>query len=216
MRTVQLAGRDWQWSSADTTCFNYLNSHWGDLLAAVNEVPLDRRKICVQAGGNFGVWPWLLAGRFERVITFEPDPECFECLLVNTKDLLNVEAYRLGLGAQEGKAKIVYAQKRNRGAQYLQYGSGEVDCVPLDGLGLPGLDFLDLDIEGAEALALQGAKDTIAKYKPIIVVEDWRKNGAPGHHVRNGISDISGAEWLERNGYRLHTQISQDKVYLPA
>jgi FkbM family methyltransferase len=213
MRIVELAGRQWQWTDKDRACQKYLSKHWPDALTAVSFVPGDRRGICVQAGGNFGVWPWLFSRQFERVLTFEPEPNCFACLKENLKDTPNVEPYQLGLADRPtiGKFKMVDG---NHGAQYLEFDKGGVMCTALDKFELPGLDLLDLDIEGAEALALEGAKETIAKYKPTIAVEDWVKNGAPGHHARNYSGIISGAQWLLEHGYAQVARIAQDKVFV--
>ena len=43
--------------------------------------------------------------------------------------------------------------------------------LTVDSLNLPSLGFLKLDLEGGEYLALQGARETIEKYRPVIFVE---------------------------------------------
>jgi FkbM family methyltransferase len=47
----------------------------------------------------------------------------------------------------------------------------EVSAVTIDSLNLDQCDFIKLDLEGAEPLALQGAKETIKKFHPIILFE---------------------------------------------
>jgi hypothetical protein len=47
----------------------------------------------------------------------------------------------------------------------------EVSMVTLDFLDLPGLDFMKIDVEGAEGLVIMGGKNTIQKFKPTILFE---------------------------------------------
>jgi hypothetical protein len=42
-------------------------------------------------------------------------------------------------------------------------------------LGLPRVDFIKMDIEGAEANALNGARETILKYKPRMAITTEHK-----------------------------------------
>jgi len=51
----------------------------------------------------------------------------------------------------------------------------EVETVTIDGVveseGPKRLDFINLDIEGAELMALKGAAQSITRFKPIICLE---------------------------------------------
>jgi FkbM family methyltransferase len=46
-----------------------------------------------------------------------------------------------------------------------------VRAVSIDSLNLPWVDLIKLDVEGMEALALAGARQTIERCKPIVSVE---------------------------------------------
>ena len=219
---VQIAGRQWAWAEVDSACQRYLAEHWQDALAPLAYVPIGRRKTCVQAGGNFGVWPWLLSPRFEQVITFEPDDECYDMLVVNVADRPNITAHKLGLSDRDTMASIV-PHGKNRGAQHLKFGDGPVACIALDSMRLKSLDLLMLDIEGAEHFALEGARETIKEFNPVIVVEDWRVQPKaykragkpyPGHAKENYGSDATAKEWLHLHGYSSVARIGQDEVYL--
>jgi hypothetical protein len=48
----------------------------------------------------------------------------------------------------------------------------------IDGLGLERLDLLKLDVEGMEAEALDGARETITRCKPILFVETIKSDKA--------------------------------------
>lgn len=59
-----------------------------------------------------------------------------------------------------------------------------VPLQTLDALGLDTVDLIKLDVEGAEALVLQGARDTIRRNKPAILFE------ANGQYVSAGSIDL--------------------------
>jgi FkbM family methyltransferase len=181
---------------------------------AMKYVPEDRRGMCVQAGGNFGVWPWLLSKYFQQVHTFEPCELVSGCLRENLKDTSNVSVYGVGLSHKRTNGEF-HLTGNNHGAQHINFGNGPVECIALDSLALPGLDLLDLDIEGAEGLALEGARQTVMRFRPTVVVENWIKRGHPGHHAHNYRGIESGSQWLARHGYKMAARISEDEVWLP-
>ncbi len=63
------------------------------------------------------------------------------------------------------------------------YGNGinSVEVDKIDNIVKQRVDFIKLDIEGAEQDAIDGAEETIKKYKPILAIcvyhnaEDWYK-----------------------------------------
>ncbi len=57
--------------------------------------------------------------------------------------------------------------------------------------GLPRVDLVKIDTEGAEIEVLQGMQDTLKKYNPKMIVEVWNKN----------LSDFLAL--MKRHGYRL-------------
>lgn len=221
MTTRQIAGRDWHWTDEDRSCWRYLEAHWQDATAALKYLPADRRTLCVQAGGNFGVWPWLLAEHFTKVITFEPEPVNFRLMCQNLRETFNIVTRNQGLGAEAGCLQM-HKSRRNHGAHRIKFDTpGEIEVIPLDSLSLQALDLLDLDIEGAEPYALEGAKDTIARFKPVIVIEQWRawderkRAYSRGHEKELYGNDYSGTQWLLDHGYKLVDRVSQDSIFMP-
>lgn len=109
-----------------------------------------------------------------RVFAFEPNPEAFECLRYNTGGMPWVAAMTFGLS--DCTHDIALRGNSNAGATYAVSDSpnSDADCAALDALGfLYGgrLDLLKLDIEGFEVRALRGAKETIKRCRPVLVVE---------------------------------------------
>lgn len=65
--------------------------------------------------------------------------------------------------------------------QRIDYSPGatqEIRCLKLDSLGLARIDVIKIDVEGMEMEALAGAREAIAKHRPILLVE-WLKSPKP-------------------------------------
>ena len=172
--------------------------------------------ICIQAGGNFGYFAIKLAEHFDRVYTWEPAPDTWDCMVKNIEELSEhqdrIVMFKEALGAKTAKATILKETPGNAGALQLQYsdeGEFSVSCV--DDLELPRCDLMWLDIEGFELEALGGAKETIQKYKPVIVIEN------KGLIPRMG-GTLSGSanmdQWVCNQGYRKHSRMQRDDIYV--
>jgi len=157
---------------------------------------LKARRLCLQAGGNAGAYPIMLSGFFDKVITFEPEPENFECLKKNNLQG-NLEIRQEALGDREDKVGI-WVNKVNMGECRIT-GRGDILMTKIDLLDLKVCDLIWLDIEGYELPALKGAEETIKKFGPLIVVEN---NQEP-----------ETGKWLSQFGYQNSEIISRDIIY---
>lgn len=136
-----------------------------------------RRHTAVQAGGNYGIMPWVFSHLFRMVLTFEPDSLNYEYLLRNLNGRENVRAVNAALGEAVGHARLTH-NLVNSGASFLTQDPvvatrtvPAVSVMPIDYLPLQACDLLQLDVEGFELAALRGAKDTIRLHRPTIVLE---------------------------------------------
>ena len=158
-----------KWPSGDTRLAGDIHS-LTDLDSAVFPL-IKNKRIAVQAGGAMGMWAKRMAQEFEIVYTFEPTPQSFHCLVSNCPEE-NIVKMQAALGEKPGLIKMGDPERAtNYGAFYCQKG-GYIPTIRIDDLGLDGCDLLMLDIEGYELFALKGARETIAKYRPVIVLED--------------------------------------------
>lgn len=198
-------GRSWKWPDSDQMCRAVVFDWAKDINVAIKHCR--QRRTAIQAGGNMGVWPWLLAQQFDMVVTAEPEPECFQCLTENVSDarVIKIEA---AFGEVGGSCNIEFDRhgKKNMGAQYMVAGDN-CKVITIDSLGVDDCDLIYLDIEGAEMSALRGAVNTIALCKPVIVVED------------KGLSDKFGTKkgdierWLaDAYGYKVVARPHRDVV----
>jgi FkbM family methyltransferase len=159
-----------------------------------------RRRECVQAGGHAGFWPKALATRFEQVHTFEPERALFECMRRNC-EAPNVTMYQQGLGAANGTARF---------RSHVSAGSWRVDpdgdhsitLLTIDSLNLKHCDAILLDIEGYEVAALDGARETVERCRPVILCELLPR------------SKEAIEQWLWRAGYWKASRFGRDGIYI--
>lgn len=132
--------------------------------------------MCVQAGGNLGIWPNYLASFFKVVYTFEPDPVLFECIQRNKKE--NVIPIKAALSNELGKATFHRCGGALVGTitpdeHYSQkiVESFDVAVVSLDRFLQYEIDAIQLDIERNEYNALLGAERIIRHHRPVLQLE---------------------------------------------
>lgn len=137
--------------------------------------PGDKKRTCIQAGGHIGMWPLMLAKHFSKVLTFEPDPPVYEALRKNCEKAENVIPYFAALGAENGTAELSYYSTRtavSTMAEIKRAGdlTALVDVMTIDSFNID-VAAIVLDIEGYEPKALLGARETIARCRPLIMCE---------------------------------------------
>lgn len=151
---------------------------------------VSRDSVVLDVGANIGYMTLVLAALCPegRVHAFEPFPANFALLSETREDnaLGNVRLHKVGLTDREGEAFIVSASPEGGNAliyypdmdRALLDGAGfsaPVGMTTLDGWaerqGLDRLDLIKVDIEGSEPRFLAGAKRTLARFRPDMVVE---------------------------------------------
>jgi len=202
----------WLWPTSDSIAFEVIGREAAQLPDILDHVPLDRRRVCVQAGGNCGLMVRPLAAAFETVYTFEPHPQNFACLVHNLDGCPNVIKMQacVGDGATPpvGLAGWPRSVRSGNTAAVHVYGAGVVPVLAIDALNLPRCDLLMLDVEGYEMEALVGARNTIDQHYPVIVLE------LIGHTKRYGATTADVVAWLEQRGYKPVRRLERDTVFV--
>jgi FkbM family methyltransferase len=132
-------------------------------------------------------------GRTGKVYAFEPNPPAFECLKYNMDRYPNVAC--LNVGASDRPHGMALATDSNMGASHAVEGDA-LKCITIDSLNLTECHFIKMDCEGMEIKALDGAKATIAKHRPTMLIEVNR-----GALKRQGASAEALFMWLDVHGY---------------
>jgi len=134
--------------------------------------------VVLDAGANIGVFTRkaLWAGA-SKVIAIEPGPENLECLRRNFATEIadgRVAIYPKGVWDKDDILKLsidpVSSAKDSfvrpiENAEFINVALTTIDKM-VGELGLAKVDFIKMDIEGAEQKAVLGAKNTIAKFRP--------------------------------------------------
>lgn len=179
---------DWKGPS-----YHVLN--WGLGSYGTKEVELLRK--CIKAlkktgpvtfldvGANIGIFSFILSVEFNdlNVHAFEPNPMAVQCLRATfDKKLSNVQIHAFGLSNQAGRAKL-YSDGPNHGGH-----SFDPNAIIEDGDEVTGetivqtetldrfaadlkVDLIKIDVQRHEAEMLAGAAKTIARDRPIILME---------------------------------------------
>lgn len=181
----------------DFSCREYLNHvKWralGDqnvLGSPVNEEQyfldslyrIEDREVFVDCGAYTGDTAEQVIRRnpaFSRIVAVEADPENFDRLTkwIDTLDApvaSKISALHVAVSAKRGKLR--FQAGGGEGARLATDGNVVVECIPIDDLATEaGPTFIKMDIEGAELDALEGARRSIQKHRPILAICVYHK-----------------------------------------
>ena len=92
------------------------------------------------------------------------------------------------------------------GAVHIGTGKTSSNMITIDSLSLNNVSAMKVDVEGAEPLVFYGAKNTIKKYKPVIVFEynesKLSKDIIKTMNLDNDISTFNIVEYCKSLGYK--------------
>jgi FkbM family methyltransferase len=170
----------------------------------------------VDAGANQGIYTLYLADlvRPGRVFAFEPEPMLYGQLVSNVRNnsAENVNCYQIALSDSAGSLTLVPGVL-NLGDNRIIVDQEErpekisVKAATLDEM-FPAerIDFLKMDIQGWEAQAFAGARETLERNPDLILMfEFWpfglAKAGANPDAVLGLLEERGFALWRVRNGW---------------
>lgn len=169
-----------------------------------------RGMVALDIGANVGhhtVMLSRLVGPTGRVHAFEPDPRTFVDLRTNVQANrgANVQIINSALAAETGKAPLYRGTESMVSSLRPTVHSGiDATSVAVDTLDrwsatsqLSRIDFIKLDVEGAELAVLRGAEKTLRRWQPLLVTEV----SIHGKGFGNDHMDVTAA--LRSQGYAL-------------
>lgn len=158
----------------------------------------------IDAGAHIGtetIWFSNECGYAGRVYAFECNPTAYECLKYNCGGVKNITTFNKALGARSGYVDVVEVTD-NYGMSFTKPGN-TIPMVAIDELGFTACDFIKIDCEGAEPEILEGATETIKKYKPVMLIEinvpALERNG---YTVENIFEKLRTLRYSFRNIYK--------------
>jgi FkbM family methyltransferase len=130
----------------------------------------------LDVGAHIGSITVQLAGRFEEVIAFEPDRKMFEYLGFNTGEIGNVRRFPLALADEIGPLRLSHQGVDHNSMAWIERGAKPgrhwVMAITFDSFGLDGIGLMKIDVEGAEVEVIKGARETIERCKPVVIIEE--------------------------------------------
>jgi FkbM family methyltransferase len=137
-----------------------------------------RGDIAIDIGACVGHYTYLfsrLVGSEGRVFAFEPDPLMFRILQENIKrnSLSNVTALNMAVSDINSKAEFYLSTTGSSSLLPMQGLRSiiQVDVKALDSFEFPRVDWIKIDTEGTEHLILAGARKTLKRCCPRLLIE---------------------------------------------
>jgi FkbM family methyltransferase len=151
----------------------------GEIVPLLEYFPKDA--VVLDIGSNIGVWSRMFAQRVPdgKVFAFEPSPSTFQLLVKNCSEYPNIVCVPSALGAESGT--IGFCEDMEPALRYVvskPNGAKATTSVPVSRLddwvsaaGLTRIDFIKIDVEGAEEELIDGAIATLERLQPTILFE---------------------------------------------
>ena len=139
------------------------------------------RFICLDIGANIGYWSCFLATKMKdgEIHAFEPDPTLAKILDKNLKRFNVRFNVLIKAVSRTNDEKKLYSNGSDTGLSSLYnfFGVEGLSCntITIDTYVkqncIDPVNFIKVDVQGAELDVLEGAQETINKYQPIIFIE---------------------------------------------
>ena len=174
---------------------------------------IGKGNVVIDVGANVGAFTIKAArqvGPTGKVIAIEPEAENLALLYKNTRHLSNVVVIGKAASGSKGQQKLYQAPQPFLFSTQSDYGLGftEVEADSVDNivseLGLDRVDFIKIDVEGAELEVLEGAAKTLNLPGVGIAMEAC--------HYDSELDEVT--RYLESRG--IATWASHDRLFLYA
>jgi FkbM family methyltransferase len=180
---------------------------------------VQRNDVCIDAGAQKGFITLHMAhavGPRGRVLAFEPDPRAAQQLTAHVQHngLQHVDVHPYALGDREASCSFSLSRQLgwssrfpNKLAEPTVTATISIESRPLDEVlrdvflseSTPPLSFIKLDVEGSEPLVLQGAKETLQRFRPALHMEVNKGSLSTAGFTAAFMEDL-----LRGLGYRLY------------
>ena len=151
----------------------------------------DKQKTAIDIGANRGSYSYFMAKLSSNVIAFEPNTDLWKDLRrllgrdfhleaaalsdKSAKTTLRVDYSNTGVATIEEKNQLVCVKDPMAVVQRV------VETRTLDSFEFSNISMIKIDVEGHEEAVVSGARDTIERNRPVLIVEseDRHNPGAP-------------------------------------
>ena len=175
---------------------------------------INKNDVVFDIGANIGSFTLLAAQKLQntgKIYAIEPDDDNFEILCENIKinNLTNVVPIKKGLWSKK-ETKVFYLSHRpgehtlleHNDDEFKQTGKISIDCITLDELvdeyKIDKINFIKMDIEGAEIEAMKGSQKVLSMDGINWFVEAMHEcDGQPTYHKIVPVFEQAGYKILQ-------------------
>jgi len=207
--------------SKDSLCLS-INGVYEPFETELVKKEIKKGDVVLDLGANIGYYTLIFAklvGKRGKVFAFEPDPTNFSLLKKNVEmnGYKNVELVQKAVSNKTGKIKL-YLCEDNKGDHRIYNShdgrqSIEIEAIRLDDYFKNyngAVDFIKMDIQGAEGGAIQGMFNLLKKNNVKIITEFWSIG-----LKRFGIDSEECLKLLIEFGFKLYEVNEREKKIKP-
>lgn len=215
-----VAGQKMYLDSQDS--LNLYHGIYEKLTTTLVKKEVKKGDIVLDIGANIGYYTLIFAklvGKNGQVFAFEPDPTNFALLKKNIaiNGYKNVTLVPKAVSRKTEGIKL-YLCQTNKGDHRIYNSFDGRQAIAIKAVSLDEyfknyrrkIDFIKMDIQGAEAKAIQGMINLLKNNQPKIIMEFW-----PIGLKRSGISPEKPLKLIKNLGYKLYEVNEQKKQISP-
>ena len=189
-----------------------INGNYAEYETELMKKEIKNGDVVLDLGANIGYYTLIFAklvGKTGKVFAFEPDPTNFALLKKNVEinGYKNVVLVNKAVSNKTGKLKLFLGENNFAGHKIYDSNEGrkfvEIDSVILDDYfrDKPSkIDFIKMDIEGAEYLAVKGMSNLLNKNKKIKMISEFSPKGVK----MSGFEPLEYLKLLVKYGFKLN------------
>lgn len=171
---------------------------------------VDQNKAAIDIGANKGIYTQALSELVSEVHSFEPNPKIYNILNAGSATNTTTHPVALSNVSHSTELLIPYNQKRktysNQGASLSRvkvsgaHKTIQVATRTLDSYEYEDIGFIKIDVEGHELAVLEGAKNTLSKNRPTLMIElEERHTGLNIKELIGHVESYGYASYFLRN-----------------
>ncbi len=112
--------------------------------------------------------------QYQHIYYFEPDPKTFQTVQNKFKALPNTTGFNMALFSEDGEQS--FANEGDMHSAIHTQGKIKIQTKKMDSLISEPVSFIKMDVEGAEAALLMGAKKIISSNKPKLAMAAYHRS----------------------------------------
>jgi FkbM family methyltransferase len=181
---------------------------------------VERGSTVLDIGAHIGTHTLPLAelvGPNGRVYAFEPQKKIYRELYYNLKlnHINNVVPLRYAIGNSPSVIEMAVAMDGNEGATAIGSGGDKAELRTIDSFGFRGVSFIKIDVEGFEDQVIDGARETLQKSRPVLIVEILNRQSHDASEEAAKLRIANSRKKIEDLGYSVEWFSNEDYLALP-